>query len=134
MSSASPVTDRPLRILLVARVFWPNIGGIERHVQWLAEHLVRRGHTCDVVTLNRSFEDGSAYPPYDHLDVPGTPGVHVWRVPFAGSTRYPIAPRAAPLGSTRQASSSCPSAAVSFVHSPLLTSPPSRPSRRRHAP
>lgn len=89
MSSPS----RPLRVLLVARVFWPNIGGIERHVQWLAEHLVRRGHTVDVVTLNRSFEDGSAYPPYDHLDVPGTPGVHVWRVPFAGSTRYPIAPR-----------------------------------------
>lgn len=87
--------SRPLRVLLVARVFWPNIGGIERHVQWLAEHLVRRGHVVDVVTLDRSFEDGSAYPPYAQLDVPGTPGVHVWRIPFAGSTRYPLAPRVA---------------------------------------
>lgn len=81
---------RPLRILQVARVFWPNIGGIERHVQWLSEQLVRRGHVCDVVTLNRSFEDGSTYPPYDEQN-----GVHVWRVPFVGSTRYPIAPRVA---------------------------------------
>jgi alpha-1,3-mannosyltransferase len=78
----------PLRILQVARVYRPNIGGIERHVQWLAEQLVRRGHTCDVVTLNRSFEDGSPYPPYDEHG-----GIHVYRVPFAGSTRYPIAPR-----------------------------------------
>jgi alpha-1,3-mannosyltransferase len=91
MSSDSPrPSGRPLRILLVARVFWPNIGGIERHVQWLAEHLVARGHVCDVVTLNRSFEDNSSYPAYERLG-----GVNVWRVPFAGSTRYPIAPRVA---------------------------------------
>ncbi len=69
-------------------MFWPNIGGIERHVQWLSEQLLARGHVCDVVTLNRSFEDGSAYPPYDRLG-----GINVYRVPFAGSTRYPIAPR-----------------------------------------
>ncbi|MFN7142717.1 MAG: glycosyltransferase family 4 protein, partial [Myxococcota bacterium] len=86
----TPERARPLRVLLVARVFWPNIGGIERHVQWLAEQLVRRGHIADVVTLNRSFEDGSAYPPYDRLN-----GVNIWRVPFVGSTRYPIAPRVA---------------------------------------
>ncbi len=85
---------RPLRILQVARVFWPNIGGIERHVQWLSEQLVRRGHVCDVVTLNRSFEDGSSYPAYDELH-----GVNIWRVPFLGSTRYPIAPRVARFAS-----------------------------------
>lgn len=76
------------RVLLVSRVFWPNLGGIEKHVQWLGAHLVRRGHTVDVVTLNRSFEDGSTYPPFDRVD-----GMRVFRVPFAGSTRYPIAPR-----------------------------------------
>jgi len=42
----------------------------------------------DVVTLDRSFEDGSAYPPYDRLGA-----INVYRVPFRGSTRYPIAPR-----------------------------------------
>lgn len=77
-----------MRILQLARVYWPNIGGIEKHVQWLAEALVRRGHVCDVVTLNRSFADGSVYPPYDLLN-----GVNIYRVPFWGSTRYPIAPR-----------------------------------------
>lgn len=76
------------RVLLVSRVFWPNLGGIEKHVQWLGAHLVQRGHTVDVVTLNRSFEDGSTYPPFDRID-----GMRVFRVPFAGSTRYPIAPR-----------------------------------------
>lgn len=79
---------RPLRILQVTRVYWPNIGGIERHVQWIAEHLVRRGHRCDVVTLDRSFADGSPYPPYDLHN-----GVNIYRVPFQGSTRYPLAPR-----------------------------------------
>ncbi len=76
-----------MRVLLVTRVYWPNIGGIERHVQWLAEALVRRGHTADVVTLNRAFEDGRALPAAEELN-----GVHVTRVPFRGSTRYPIAP------------------------------------------
>lgn len=84
-----------MRILLATRVFWPNLGGIERHVQWLAQHLVRRGHTVDIVTLDRAFEDGRALPPYDRLEHPGGGSSHVWRVPFRGSTRYPIAPRTA---------------------------------------
>jgi len=56
-------------------------------VQWLAEALVRRGHTADVVTLDRAFEDGRALPAEETHN-----GVHVWRVPFRGSTRYPLAP------------------------------------------
>lgn len=84
-----------MRILLATRVFWPNLGGIERHVQWLAQHLVKRGHTVDIVTLDRAFEDGRALPPYDRLEHPGGGSSHVWRVPFRGSTRYPIAPRVA---------------------------------------
>jgi alpha-1,3-mannosyltransferase len=56
---------------------------------------VARGHVCDVVTLDRSFGDGSSYPPYDRLPVGDDGrGVNVYRVPFVGSTRYPIAPRA----------------------------------------
>ena len=83
-----------MKILQISRVFWPNIGGIEKHVQWLAEALVRRGHQVDVVTLNRSFADNSPYPAYSCLDVPESDGkIHVYRVPFVGSTRYPIAPR-----------------------------------------
>ncbi len=78
----------PLKILQVTRVYWPNLGGIEKIAQGLAEHLVARGHACDVVTLDRAFEDGRDLPPYDFHN-----GVNVYRVPFRGSTRYPIAPR-----------------------------------------
>jgi len=77
-----------MKILQVSRVYWPNLGGMEKIAQGLAENLVLRGHQCDVVTLDRSFEDGSAYPPYSGLN-----GVNIFRVPFKGSTRYPIAPR-----------------------------------------
>jgi alpha-1,3-mannosyltransferase len=84
-----------LRVLLATRVFWPNLGGIERHVQWLAENLTKLGHTADIVTLDRAFEDGRSLPPYDRLVHPHGGSSHVWRVPFAGSTRYPIAPRVA---------------------------------------
>lgn len=80
----------PLRVLLASRVYHPNLGGIEKHVQWLGEHLVRRGHQVDVVTLDRAFEDGRALPPFERHG-----GVRVYRVPFVGSTRYPLAPRVA---------------------------------------
>lgn len=76
-----------MRILLVSRVFWPNIGGIERHVQWLAEALRARGHVANVVTLDRAFEDGRTLPLRGEIG-----GIEITRVPFRGSTRYPIAP------------------------------------------
>jgi alpha-1,3-mannosyltransferase len=82
------VDGPPLNILQVTRVYWPNLGGIEKIAQGLAEHLVARGHRCDVVTLDRAFEDGRDLPPYDFHN-----GVNVYRVPFRGSTRYPLAPR-----------------------------------------
>jgi alpha-1,3-mannosyltransferase len=67
---------------------------MEKIAQGLAENLVQRGHQCDVVTLDRSFEDGRQYPPYDKQN-----GVNIFRVPFKGSTRYPIAPRVARFAS-----------------------------------
>lgn len=84
------VHNRPLKILQVSRVYWPNLGGMEKIAQGLAEQLVQRGHHCDVVTLNRSFEDGSPYQPYNLHN-----GVNVFRVPYKGSNRYPIAPKVA---------------------------------------
>jgi len=82
------VSATPLRVLQVSRVYWPNLGGIEKIAQGLAEHLVARGHTCDVVTLDRAYEDGRDLPAYDEHN-----GVNIYRIPFRGSTRYPIAPR-----------------------------------------
>ncbi len=83
---------RPLRILQVTRVFHPHLGGIEKHVEWLSRALLARGHHVEVLTLDRSFADGSPYPPSDILDAEGPAPLRVTRVPFAGSTRYPLAP------------------------------------------
>ena len=77
-----------MRILLVTRVYWPNVGGIERHVQWLAEALLARGHHVEVLTLDRAFEDDRPLPAEETEG-----GVRITRIPFRGSTRYPLAPR-----------------------------------------
>jgi len=81
------VKGRKLKVLQVSRVYWPNLGGIEKIAQGLAENLVKRGHDCDVVTLNRAFEDGRDLDSYSKLN-----GVNIYRVPYMGSNRYPIAP------------------------------------------
>lgn len=78
---------KPMRVLLASRVYWPNLGGIEKSVEWLAHHLKARGHEVAVVTLNRAFEDGRALPAHEVHD-----GIPITRIPFAGSTRYPLAP------------------------------------------
>jgi glycosyltransferase involved in cell wall biosynthesis len=41
----------PLRIVMATGLYSPVIGGMERHVQSLAEELVHRGHSVAVVTL-----------------------------------------------------------------------------------
>ena len=81
------MNGRKLKVLQVSRVYWPNLGGIEKIAQGLAENLVSRGHECDVVTLNRAFEDGRDLEPYSSLN-----GVNIYRIPYKGSNRYPIAP------------------------------------------
>ena len=73
----------------VVRQFAPNIGGMEDAVAQLAAHL-RSEHNISgsVVTLNRSFNDLDCHLPRtgEHLGIP------IRRIPFRGSTRYPIAP------------------------------------------
>jgi alpha-1,3-mannosyltransferase len=81
------VNGRKLKVLQVSRVYWPNLGGIEKIAQGLAENLVEKGHVCDVVTLNRAFEDGRDLEAYSKLN-----GVNIYRVPYKGSNRYPLAP------------------------------------------
>jgi alpha-1,3-mannosyltransferase len=81
-----------MRILQVCRVFHPHLGGMEKHVEWLSRALLERGHHVEVLTLDRSFTDGSRYPAREVLDE-GTPSaLPIRRVPFAGSKRYPLAP------------------------------------------
>lgn len=72
----------------MTRQFRPSIGGIEAVVCELAMAQVAAGHRVRVVTLNRLFKSNNQQklPLREVID-----GVEVIRVPFVGSTRYPLA-------------------------------------------
>src|ERR1700674_3335790 len=77
-----------MRIVHVVRQFHPAVGGFESVVYQLAATQVAGGHAVRVVTLDRLFK----------TDTPGTlpgremvAGIETIRIPYFGSTRYPIA-------------------------------------------
>src|SRR5690242_6583984 len=78
-------------IVHVVRQFRPGIGGIENMVLKLALAQVAAGHKVRIVTLNRLFKD-------KHNRVLAgremVEGAEIVRVPFVGSSRYPLAPSA----------------------------------------
>lgn len=75
-------------IVHVTRQFWPSIGGLESVVHELATAQVASGHRVRIVTLNRLFQskDTQSLPAREVID-----GAEVIRIPFVGSTRYPLA-------------------------------------------
>lgn len=94
----SPAIDRsllrradgaaPLAVQVV-RQYLPNRGGLEDVVANLSRQLLARGLRVRVVTLDRLFsEPGRILPARETID-----GVEVVRIPFSGSTRYPLAPQ-----------------------------------------
>jgi alpha-1,3-mannosyltransferase len=77
-----------MHIVHVVRQFYPAVGGFESVVYELAATQVASGHVVRVVTLDRLFK----------TDAPGklparqvVGGIEIIRIPFFGSTRYPIA-------------------------------------------
>ena len=76
-------------IVHVVRQFHPGVGGLEKVVLELATAQAKAGNRVRVVTLNRLFNDPNRQklPASQRLD-----GIEIRRVPFFGSTRYPIAP------------------------------------------
>jgi alpha-1,3-mannosyltransferase len=76
-------------IVHVTRQFRPAIGGIESVVEELASAQVAAGHKVRVVTLDRIFKKlhGDPLTRRELIN-----GIEVVRIPFFGSTRYPIAP------------------------------------------
>jgi alpha-1,3-mannosyltransferase len=76
-----------MKILQVVRQFYPSAGGIQSAVMALSDRLRRRGHECEVVTLQRLWDDPRPLPPTDLVD-----GLHVDRIPFVGGRRYFLAP------------------------------------------
>lgn len=78
-----------MHIVHIVRQFHPAIGGIESVCLELASAQVAAGHSVRVVTLNRLFKnaDDQLLPARDTVA-----GIDVVRIPFSGSSRYPIAP------------------------------------------
>jgi alpha-1,3-mannosyltransferase len=76
-------------IVHVVRQFHPAIGGMENVVHELAAAQAAAGHKVRIVTLNRLFraKRRGVLPARQMID-----GAEVFRVPFVGSPRYPIAP------------------------------------------
>jgi alpha-1,3-mannosyltransferase len=95
MTGMSPATitssakaSAPLAVQVV-RQYIPNRGGLEDVVAQLSRQLFSRGFRVRVVTLDRLFSaPDKTLPAREMID-----GVEVVRIPFSGSTRYPIAPK-----------------------------------------
>ena len=78
-----------MRVVHVVRQFYPSVGGLEAVVMELAAAQLAHGHEVRVVTLDRLFSaaaDGRLAPSER------VSGIDVVRIPYRGSTRYPIAP------------------------------------------
>jgi alpha-1,3-mannosyltransferase len=73
-------------IVHIVRQFHPSVGGLESVVGALAAAQRSAGHNVRIVTLNRLFNAKSKLAPRQLVD-----GVEVIRVPFWGSSRYPLA-------------------------------------------
>jgi alpha-1,3-mannosyltransferase len=87
-----------MKIVHVVRQFYPSVGGIEEVVANIARrHLAEGVDEVEVITLDRLFHGDGAR--LSHRDVHD--GVPVRRLPYAGSSRYPLSPRV--LGAVRDA-------------------------------
>jgi alpha-1,3-mannosyltransferase len=79
----------PPLIVHVVRQFLPNRGGLEDVVFNLARRGVIQGYRVRVVTLNSLFSDPER--PLSASEI--IDGIEVVRIPWRGSSRYPLAPR-----------------------------------------
>lgn len=87
-SAPAPNALKAPLIVHVVRQFYPNKGGLEDVVLNLAYEAVARGYRVRVVTLNSLFADPAlALARRETLR-----GIEVVRIPWRGSSRYPIAP------------------------------------------
>jgi alpha-1,3-mannosyltransferase len=93
--AGAPALPSPVRpdlsgrlVVHVVRQYAPSRGGLEDVVSNLARQSLDAGCRVRVVTLDRVFADPALrLPARDTID-----GVEVVRIPFRGSSRYPLAP------------------------------------------
>lgn len=78
-----------MEIVHVIRQYKPSVGGLEDATHNLCTHLNRiPGCTARVVTLNRLFTHPNVQLPHEEV----VDGIHVTRISYSGSSRYPFAP------------------------------------------
>jgi alpha-1,3-mannosyltransferase len=87
-SATTPDIHKAPLIVHVVRQFHPNKGGLEDVVLNLARRAVERGYRVRVVTLNSLFSD----PQLELADREFLSGIQIVRIPWRGSSRYPVAP------------------------------------------
>lgn len=73
-------------IVHVVRQYSPAVGGLESFVKSLAEQQALMGLNVSVITIDTNFSTGELYSAYERLN-----DVNIYRIPFVGSKRYPIA-------------------------------------------
>jgi alpha-1,3-mannosyltransferase len=76
-------------IVHVVRQFLPNRGGMEDVVANLARQTLKRGYRVRVVTLDSLFTAPEKKLPLREI----IDGIEVVRIPWSGSSRYPVAPQ-----------------------------------------
>lgn len=87
-----------IRVAHVVRQYHPSIGGMEEVVRNIAaSQLQKTGQEARVITLNRLFRNDSDLLPQEEM----VEGVPVVRLPYSGSSRYPLCPQV--LGEIKQA-------------------------------
>ncbi len=91
-ASEAPIRGRlskEIRVVQVVRQYTPSRGGLEDVVANLSRSLCDRGFAVRVVTLDRLFRaPDQILPAHELID-----GVEVVRIPWRGSSRYPLAPQ-----------------------------------------
>lgn len=86
---AAPALPAGTRIIHVVRQFLPNRGGLEDVVANLCRAQLALGLKPSVVTLDRLFSRPELILPASEV----IDGIPITRIPFRGSTRYPLAPQ-----------------------------------------
>jgi alpha-1,3-mannosyltransferase len=76
-----------MRVLQVARQFYPRVGGIESCVLNLSRGLIARGHSVEVVTLDRDIRNRRRLKGPSEVD-----SIRIHRIAYVGPRRYPVAP------------------------------------------
>lgn len=78
--AANKPDDRPLRILFLSQVFWPDTASTAQHVCDLARELVVRGHSVEVLASRYPYENPNhRYPAFEEHD-----GVQIHRLRNTG--------------------------------------------------